>query len=298
MAASRNPLGKYKPKWPGYAQPGTNRPLPTVNVRQDVRPTAPPKPAGGQGPVTSTPVPPSPNYPKPPDVSWKDSPYYQGESNITTGLSNLGAYLLNQSKGLGYEYGIDTGTADPTTYDPAHPPAFTVDWANVDVTNPFSRAALLKRSHQANERGNTNNYAARGQLYSGALQNAQDTEGFNYQGGQNALISDFGKQQSGLYGQWLQARQAADQQRLDNVIAAQLRNKDTKPIEYAFTGGAPAPGDTPWQAVGSGEVTGTQPPDVLSKAVKEYLKKQKGPGPKKAKHPTYGNTGGARAPGH
>lgn len=47
--------------------------------------------------------------------------------------------------------------------------------------NPFNRAKMLARAyHQAQSR-NTNGYAARGLLYSGALQNAQNAANFNYQ---------------------------------------------------------------------------------------------------------------------
>ena len=63
-----------------------------------------------------------------------------------------------------------------------------------DATNPFSQAAMLKRNYDQAQRGNTNSYAARGQLYSGALQNAQDESGFQYQRGSDTLtkgLADF-----------------------------------------------------------------------------------------------------------
>lgn len=47
-----------------------------------------------------------------------------------------------------------------------------------DPTNPYSQAAILKRNYDQARAGNTNSYAARGQLYSGALQNAQDESQF------------------------------------------------------------------------------------------------------------------------
>ena len=50
-----------------------------------------------------------------------------------------------------------------------------------DATNPFSQAALLKRNYDQAQSGNVNSYAARGQLYSGALQNAQNETGFQNQ---------------------------------------------------------------------------------------------------------------------
>lgn len=43
-----------------------------------------------------------------------------------------------------------------------------------DPTNPYSQAAMLKRNYDQSRTGTTTNYAARGQLYAGSLQNAQD----------------------------------------------------------------------------------------------------------------------------
>lgn len=48
----------------------------------------------------------------------------------------------------------------------------------VNPNDPFSKAALLQRTYDQRRTGNTNSYAARGQLYSGALQNAQDAANF------------------------------------------------------------------------------------------------------------------------
>jgi hypothetical protein len=50
-----------------------------------------------------------------------------------------------------------------------------------DQNNAFSRSAIMKRQYDQAQAGNTNSYAARGQLYSGALQNAQNESGFQYQ---------------------------------------------------------------------------------------------------------------------
>lgn len=43
-----------------------------------------------------------------------------------------------------------------------------------DPTNPYSQAAILKRNYDQARTGNTNSYAAQGQLWAGSLQNAQD----------------------------------------------------------------------------------------------------------------------------
>lgn len=56
-----------------------------------------------------------------------------------------------------------------------------------DATNPYSQAALLKRHYDQARTGNTTSYAARGQLYSGALQNAQAETNFGESQGSDAL---------------------------------------------------------------------------------------------------------------
>lgn len=47
----------------------------------------------------------------------------------------------------------------------------------IDLNNPFSEAALMQKRYQEQMRGNSTSYASRGQLYSGALQNAQQYAG-------------------------------------------------------------------------------------------------------------------------
>ena len=166
--------------------------------------------AGAAGPP-AVPTPPVP------DVSYKDSDYYNTDSQISQGLANLRPYLINQANTLGLDYGVNTGGADPSAYDPAHPTQFGVDWTNVDTTNPFSRAALLKKSYTQTSRGDANRMAAAGQLYSGAYQNAQNADTSNYQQGQNALLTDFAARFGGLYGQWQSAQANATGQQIANT---------------------------------------------------------------------------------
>ncbi len=47
--------------------------------------------------------------------------------------------------------------------------------------NPFNKARMLARAYHEAQSRNTNGYAARRLLYSGALQNAQNAANFNYQ---------------------------------------------------------------------------------------------------------------------
>ena len=65
---------------------------------------------------------------------------------FSRGLTNLKGYLNQGAVGLGADYGV-TGGGDVTGFDPAHPPSFSIA-DNVDVTNPFSKAALLQPIQQ------------------------------------------------------------------------------------------------------------------------------------------------------
>jgi hypothetical protein len=60
-----------------------------------------------------------------------------------------------------------------------------------DPSNPYSRAAALQESYRRAQLGNTTGMAARGQLYSGALQNAQNQAGRDYGQGRDALVRQF-----------------------------------------------------------------------------------------------------------
>ncbi len=56
-----------------------------------------------------------------------------------------------------------------------------------DPNNPFSRAALLKRHYDQSRTGDVNNYASRGQLYAGSLQNQLNERNFGQQQGEDSL---------------------------------------------------------------------------------------------------------------
>lgn len=57
----------------------------------------------------------------------------------------------------------------------------------LDTSNPYSRAKLLEESYTRSRRGTTNSLAAQGQLYSGAMQTAQDENLRNYSIGKDTL---------------------------------------------------------------------------------------------------------------
>lgn len=77
-------------------------------------------------------------------------------------------------------------------YNASFDPSGSLTGLSVDPNNPFSRAALLKRSYDQAQTGATNSLAAQGQLYSGALQNARNRNTFNFQQGSDALQKSLG----------------------------------------------------------------------------------------------------------
>jgi hypothetical protein len=91
---------------------------------------------------------------------------------------------------LGQQHDIDLSNLTQAKQQALSQYGYTQDSAGAlafDATNPFSQAAMLKRNYDQAQRGNTNSYAARGQLYSGALQNAQNQTAFQNQAGNDAL---------------------------------------------------------------------------------------------------------------
>lgn len=101
-------------------------------------------------------------------------------NNNQAGGDNDAGYISGRNQGLtnlGYSF----------TQDPAD--SFKVTGLTYDPTNPFSQATQLREHYRNAQRGDTNNLAARGQLYSGALQNqlGYDTEDFNR--GDNSILT-------------------------------------------------------------------------------------------------------------
>lgn len=86
--------------------------------------------------------------------------------NATSGIPGERVGALAR---YGYKATLD-GQGNPTGED---------QWT-VDTGNPFSVAAMAKRSYDQRTSGNQVQYANRGQLYSGALKNQQDATTFGY----------------------------------------------------------------------------------------------------------------------
>ncbi len=134
------------------------------------RPQAPSKgisgPQKGQ-PWSSTPQTPGGTLPLPVDPRYDQDIASLGR-NRDTSLGSLGAQRTQGLLDYGYNEANDTLTFDPQ--------------------NPYSQAALLKQSYDRSRKGAGTSMAARGQLYSGAYQNAQD-DLYSKQGqSENALM--------------------------------------------------------------------------------------------------------------
>jgi hypothetical protein len=176
-------------------------------------------PAGTLGPQSvSTPAGPTgPSTPPPDPVYLATVAGNQSSHDITA------ADLARDRKNAFLNYGYTQDAAGNLTFDP---------------TNPFSQAALLKRSYDQAQTGNTNSYAARGQLYSGALQNAQNESGFQYQAGSDRLtkaLTDFLARNTSAAGQNDTSLELANGQ----AAGASLQAAPDNPL-YQPDGSAPA----------------------------------------------------------
>jgi hypothetical protein len=81
-----------------------------------------------------------------------------------------------------------------------------------DASNPYSRAALLKRNYDQQQTGTVNSMASRGQLYSGALQNAKASNEHGYNVADNALIQALTRLLVGIAGREQSTRTGAETQ--------------------------------------------------------------------------------------
>lgn len=164
------PAGGFLKITDGF-RPGTGAPASTPQVGALPSPAPPPKPAAGP--------------PIDPVYDAQVGAAQRTRNDTVAGLANA------RSRGLanyGYTASFDqAGTPTNLTFDPS---------------NPFSQAALLKRSYDQQRSGNVNGYAAQGQLYSGALQNAAANTNFKQgaaeDGLQKALIDFLAGNASGV----------------------------------------------------------------------------------------------------
>lgn len=113
-----------------------------------------------------------------------------------------------------------------------------------DPSNPYSRAAAMQEAWSNQQRGNTTSMAARGQLYSGALQLAQDDSSRKYSAGRDALIRSFMNDRYNIQ----QGQLASGNSLQDRIAAAQAdsfeRAVNNRPDPASVPGGTTAPAAT------------------------------------------------------
>lgn len=148
-----------RPNRPNQNQP--NRPGPWAGNQPGMRPPGKPKP---------------PAAPKPPTFqapSITSNEGYQATLQANQNRYNTTtAGLDNQERQLGVNYGMGQYGGDI-------------------ASNPYSRAALLQRSYDQNQKRSLNSMAAAGQLYSGSTTNAYNLNRFNRDQASDALAKDF-----------------------------------------------------------------------------------------------------------
>jgi hypothetical protein len=161
-----------------------------------------------------------------------DSQYELSAAGAEKNYGDSMAYLNSKRLQAQQAYGIDPGFND---------------YAN----NPFSRAALLRKSWDTNVRGTTNSYAAQGQLYAGSVHNAQHANRFNYDQGYDELNRSY----------------LADLGQIDREGAEAAERREA------------AINDAGWQRLQSAQDDPLEPqtsPNVRNKAKQKHQNKKKG----------------------
>lgn len=134
---------------------------------------------------------PAPTLPGPTPQSLPVDPSYDAATgNAQRNLALTQAGLAYQRQQLGSTYGLGINGAGVVIDDPS---------------NPYSRAAALQESYRRSQAGSTTSMAARGQLYSGALQNEQNENANVNSRQRDALIRQFLGENQGLQQRELQA---------------------------------------------------------------------------------------------
>lgn len=125
-------------------------------------------------------------------VSGASSASPSGPSLLPFGVQNQATHLKSQAYGAADD--TIAGLNDQQNqalmgagYNASFDPAGNLSGLTFDPTNPFSRAALLKRSYDQAQQTTNTSMAAAGQLYSGANQRAHNQNTFGYQQGSDAL---------------------------------------------------------------------------------------------------------------
>lgn len=183
-------------------------------------------------PGAPAPAPAAPASPAGKPSPW-DAFFERRIARADQGVAEFEPEFLRQKQAIGQEYGLTADATGSITADPS---------------NPFSRARLLKESFVNRQRGNATSAAARGQLYSGALQRSQNAAALDLAKGEDANQRAFQDAWSALQQRRVDVRRQADEEkenaRFDKLQADLARDPEDPGVEPA----APKPAD-PFAAV-------------------------------------------------
>lgn len=166
-----NPFGVGKPGGPPALPPNAGETIST---------------AAGMPPSQPTPPRPSFTY-TPPDYSKGapgDAAYDAGATGAKNAYDAAMGSITAQRIAAGEDYGFDTSTGK------------VLD--NVDVSNPFSRAALMNRSFRQQDRTTMGGFGVGNRLTSGAYAAALQSNKFGQAGRSKGLEREFGQQLLGF----------------------------------------------------------------------------------------------------
>lgn len=162
--ASTNPPVVPRPRVTGtLAQPTTHH-APTARTKAPVASTNPPSHVPLPAPPATGGLPPDPAY-----------------DQQLAGLGRTRDDTLDALRTQRHNTLLDYG------YTSSEDSSGNVTGVAFDPSNPYSQAALMLRNYRQRQAGTTNSMAARGQLYSGALVDAQDATTTNYNVGEDRL---------------------------------------------------------------------------------------------------------------
>lgn len=143
-----------------------------------------------------------------------------------------------------YDSGYDTTVATTTddlnqqTADiAARKAALAQQYGIGDDSNPYSLARQLENTYKQNTTGTNNSYAASGQLYSGSLQNAQNSNRTNYSQSQDSLLRQFQGEQGALDAELLGDQRTA-RDTIQGAATKRLETALNTPVDPSTT---PAP---------------------------------------------------------
>ncbi len=176
-----------------------------------------------------------------PQAGYKDSRYSDTLNNLGRNRDNALGLIGANENATSLQYGYKT-KRNPVTG------ALEIDSSGgdggVDPSNPYSQANLLTKSFQEHQRGNTNSYASRGQLYAGSLQNAQNRATDKYNESDNQLRGSFAAAARQYLSQRQGAQTAYDQGAIENEGSAIERHaNDPAPEAQGLAALAPYAGN-------------------------------------------------------